>query len=624
MNEGDDADEIPGMEVFPENNERVQAQKKRDIRVIIGNPPYSAKQESANDDNPNLKYPELDKRVADTYAAGSAAANKGSLYDSYIKAVRWASDRIGNEGVVCFTTNGGFLDGSAADGLRRSLVDEFSKIIVFNLRGNARTSGEDRRKEADNIFGSGSRASIAITLLVKDPKAKQQGQLLYHDIGDYLSREEKLAMIRDAGTMGTLEVTAITPNDAGDWINQRSEEFTEFAPIGTKDKAEVDSPIFANHSRGLETTRDAWTYNFSVPQLVDQIKSTIEFYNDQVAKLAASPPSKGIPEVDLDATKFSWNADSRRDLRNGKKYESRTGAVRAATYRPFMRLNVYFDKDLNSRQGQMPAMFPTGTEANFGLSLSGIGSAGFAVLAVGATPDVNMFTPTQFFPRYTFAPPAEEGSLFSEGAADEQGRIDNITDATLQRFQSQFGETVTKDAIFFYVYGLLHSPEYRSRFAADLQKMLPRIPMVENWSKFADAGRKFSELHLGYEEVEPYPLTINAPSNPSYRVEKMRFAKNGKEKDRSTIIYNSQITVSDIPEEAYRYMLGARSAVEWIIDRYRLTKDTASGIVNDPNDWADEHGEPRYILDLLGRVVTVSVETMKIVDALPKLEIIED
>ncbi|HNR00622.1 MAG TPA: N-6 DNA methylase, partial [Trueperaceae bacterium] len=273
--------------VLPENSERATKQKALDITVIVGNPPYSAWQESANDANQNLKYPQLDDRIASTYAEHSTATNKNSLYDSYVRAIRWASDRVGDKGIVCFVTNGGFIDGNAADGLRKTLIEEFSSLYVFNLRGNARTSGEQRRKERGNVFGEGTRTNIAISLLVKNPAKSTPGQLYYHDIGDYLSREEKLQTIQELGSIAETPWQSIVPNERHDWINQRGDEFQAFPALG--DKSGNDSfVIFTTYSNGLKTNRDAWAYNFSNAGLAANMMRMVDFYNSQVEDYAAA------------------------------------------------------------------------------------------------------------------------------------------------------------------------------------------------------------------------------------------------------------------------------------------------------------------------------------------------
>jgi len=636
--------QIEGMEVLAGNSERVLRQQKQDITVIIGNPPYSVGQESQNDNNQNLKYEVLDERIKNTYAKRSTATNKNSLYDSYIRAIRWASDRIKGEGVIAYVSNGGYIDGNTADGLRKSLVDEFDAIYCYNLRGNQRTAGEQSRKEGGKIFGSGSRNTVAILILVKSGKNSGTGTgctLYYRDIGDYLSREDKLRIL-SSQSLDTVDWQQITPNAAGDWINQRDERFASFQAIGEKDTALRASAIFELHSSGLKTGRDPWIYNFSKRKLMENVESMIDFYNEQVrgfvehckAQNIVNPTSDQVESfIDLDPKKISWNEADRDRIRKGTLYSFDQKSILTCTYRPFSKQWVYFNHLLNQRTYQLPNMFPIPEHENFGFYITGVGSdKPFSVQAVDHLPDLAYWGSSngQFFPRYTYRELGKGDDLFS--ASEGEGgykKIDNITDAALATYRTAYADsTITKDDIFYYTYGLLHSPEYRERFAADLKKSLPRIPKVRDFRGYAEAGRKLAELHLHYEQVEPYQgivETVNGdatgtPPRELYRVTKMKIPKVKGKPDRSTIVYNNRVTLTNIPEEAYRYQLGARSAIEWIIDRYQVRVDKASGIVNDPNDWSDD---PRYIIDLLKRIVTVSLETMKIVDQLPPLDILE-
>lgn len=630
-----------GMEVLEGNSERAKRQKAQPIMVVIGNPPYSVGQDSQNDDNQNVKYETLDARIAATYAALSTATNKNSLYDSYIRAIRWASDRVKDEGIVAFVSNGGYIDGNTADGLRKSLAQEFDAIYCYNLRGNQRTAGELSRKEGGKIFGSGSRNTVAILLLVKGAKgpADTGRALRYRDIGDCLSREDKLRIL-SAQDLESVPWEEITPNAEGDWVNQRDERFAQFQPIGDKDRNFAANAIFEIYSSGLKTGRDSWVYNFSKQRLTENVSSMIDFYNDQVASFVRHARAAGLARptanaaeafIDYDATRFSWNRIDKSNAARGVTYTFDEGREYVGAYRPFARQHVVFDARLNDMVYQLNRLFPTADHANVGFYVTGMGSdKPFSAHMVNAIPDLAYWGSSngQFFPRYTYRELTVDGG-FDFDAEDSYERIDNITDAALAAYRKAYGDpSITKDDIFFYTYGLLHSPEYRSTFAADLKKSLPRIPKAQDFRGFAAAGRQLSDLHLGYEAAAPYAgivedvkgATSATPAAELYRVTKMKIPKVKGQTDRSTIIYNTRVTLSNIPEEAYRYQLGARSAIEWIIDRYRVKTDSASGIVNDPNDWSED---PRYIIDLLKRIVTVSLETMKIVDALPALDIIE-
>ncbi|WP_189061990.1 DEAD/DEAH box helicase [Longimycelium tulufanense] len=623
--------------MFPENNKRVKRQKAQDIRVVIGNPPYSAGQTSQNDANQNQSYPTLDARIADTYVAKSNATSSRTSYDSYIRAIRWASDRITQDGIVCFVSNGGYIDSNSADGFRRDLADEFSAIYCFNLRGNQRTAGELSKKEGGKIFGSGSRSTVAILLLVKSTRHSPSCKIHYRDIGDYLSREQKLAII-DRSSLDTIDWQIVEPNAEGDWVSQRNAAFASFAPIDAKaaDAQANEIPVFKLSSLGLGTNRDAWVYNYSSAALSQNIKRMIEFYNSQVADFAdycqaqkISDPAKHVSKfVNNDATKISWSSSLLPKVARGLRLQFEPDHLVVASYRPFNKQALYFDTHLNHRVGQMPKVFPSPSHDNFGIYYVGVGSAvPFSVLATDSIPDLHTTgagSGGRYFPRYIYEKVDVEVDLFTTNADYEYTRTDNISDEILSDYRMTYGSGISKDDIFYYVYGLLHSSTYRTEFAADLKKALPRIPKVKDFRGFADAGRELVALHVGYEAVAPYPLeeTLTAASGLAertlYRVQQMVFGKGkGATKDRSRIVCNSHVTLSGIPEEAYRYTLGTKSAIEWIMERYQVKTDKASGIVNDPNDWSDD---PRYIIDLLKRVITVSVESVKIIDALPALD----
>ncbi|MEU0573682.1 type ISP restriction/modification enzyme [Dermacoccus sp. NHGro5] len=613
-------------EVFVQNNERLEKLKKLDIQVIVGNPPYSSGQDSANDNNANEKYPDLDAAIRDTYAAKSSATLKNSLYDSYIRAIKWASLRIKDRGIIAYVTNGGWLDSNTADGMRKSLTDEFSDIYVYNLRGNQRTAGEQSRKEGGKIFDAGSRATVAITVLVKDPAKSGPATIHYTDIGDYLTREQKLGKVSEAVDITRLETATITPSEHGDWVSQRREDFVRYLPL--------DGGIFAVSGPGLKTNRDAWVYNFGDTALKQNtMRATRAFTRAQ-----------GGARTD-DPTEIKWSSGLEARLLRGESLRDTETTSTVAVYRPFQKVRFLEDLRWTDRPGLVAELFSVGQSPAFVVPMPGSMAPPFLALAVSSAFDAGLAgtAAVRCFGRWRSIH-RDPAMLDIEASQTEYGggrdrRLDNITDEALAKFQAAYGPSIMKDDIFFYVYGLLHSPDYRETYAADLKKMLPRIPLVEDAQPFIAAGRKLSELHLGYESVEPYPLEgIGAqPADGQdpyafYAVgdKKMRFGKSspeqkaaGERQDRTTIHYNGHITLSGIPQEAYRYMLGSRSAIEWIIDRYYIKTDKASGIVNDPNDWSKEVGDSRYIIDLLARIVTVSLETMTIVDALPSLAIRE-
>jgi predicted helicase len=613
--DGDALDE----RMFTSNSDRVVEQNALDIRVIIGNPPYSVGQTSGNDNNANLSYKTLDASIRDSYVASSASTSPRSMYDSYIRAIRWASNRVlGSEqgGVVCYVSNGGYLDASAADGLRRTLSREFHDIYVYNLRGNARSAGEMRRKEKDNIFGEGSKTTVAILLLIKRPGTVTDSALHYKDIGDYLTRDEKLTTV-DSASLSTLDWQTITPNPEGDWINQRDPNYDTYNPLIAKQQGS-GAPIFAEMSAGVQSNRDAWVYNYSEIALTANIDGMVQNYNSLV--------EAGVEAPNRDSMEIAWSRKLETSFARRKALSFDATRIRVASYRPFQKSALYFGGGLNEDTRQMPRFFPDTKRGSIGFYLTSASShfPTFAAIATDCIPDLHFVDSGQFFARYSYT------QLDPNQLLAEPERLDNITDWALGEYQHEYGVQVTKDDIFFYVYGLLHSPEYRERYAADLKKQLPRIPMVpgrDRFEAFVDAGRTLSELHVGYETVEPYPLTesirLGAPEDEFERfaVQKMKYAGKAGAWNKTRITYNAFIDIDGIPEDAQRYMLGSRSALDWIIERYQVKTDKASGIVNDPNDWSREHEQPRYIIDLIGRITRVSLDTMKIVDGLPDLGI---
>lgn len=614
---------------FRANSERAERELEQDIRVIVMNPPYSSGQNSANDNNQNEKYPKLDERIAETYAQNSSGTNKNSIYDSYIRAIRWASDRVKDSGVIAFVSNGSFIDGNAADGLRKCLVGEFSKLYVYNLRGNARTSGETRKREAGNVFGGGSRTPVTICVLVKDPSHTGEAVLHYRDIGDYLSREEKLDIIAQEGSIAHTEWEVIVPNEAADWINQRDEKYDTYQPIGDKaTKGKPNTPgVFQLYSNGLKSNRDPWVYNFSARAVEENMHRMIEFYNSQI----------GVEQPDMDSTKIAWNRSLLTFRAQGRALAFEQESMRNSLYRPFCKQTAYFNRELNDMVYQLPKLFPTPAHKNIAFGFTGRGATKeFSVLMVDTLPDLESISKAQWMSLYTYEPVVENDgglnlNLGGGEVVDGYTRKENITDATLDTYRSTYGdEGIAKEDIFYYIYALLHHSEYREKYAADLKKMLPRIPLAKGFWEYSRVGRALAELHLGYESVEPYPLdevaSSPAPESPEerfefYRVQKLQF---GPKKDKTRIKYNGHLTLKGIPEEAYEYQVNGRSALEWVIDRYQVKTDKKSLITNDPNDYCRAVNDPRYIVDLIKRLVTVSLETQKLVGTLPRFEVLED
>ncbi len=613
--------------VFPQNNQRVVKQKKSPIRVVIGNPPYSVGQESMNDNNSNVKYPTLDGRIAQTYVTGSNTQLLRSLYDSYIRAIRWATDRIGESGVVGFVTNGSFIDNKAMDGFRKSLVDEYSTIYVFNLRGNARTSGELRKKERGNVFGEGSRTPVAITILIKNPKHTGSTNVFYFDIGDYLTREDKLSKIESLKSIEGISWDRVVIDEYGDWINQRDESFMTFDAMGDK-RAPSGKEIFDLYSTGVKTNRDVWAYNFSKQYLSETTGRMIDNYNKIVESLRSADKVKGnlgvnalqgFVEKNSDPAKISWDRSLIKILSKRQNIEFEASSIRPCLYRPYSKKYLYFNKDLNNDQNQIPRIFPTEQTSNLIMSMNYNPLKPFGLIMTDLIPDVQLSGNGQCFPLYYFdirktdtAP-----SLFEENT-DASTKKSSISDGTLLKYQKAYGKDVTVEDIFFYLYGLLHSKKYRNRFRTELGKSLPRIPMAKDFWVFSKAGKKLSDLHVDYEKAPVMNLQgLSDASRQIKSVQRLRYDKSSGDVDRTRLIVNDSLVLTDIPIEAHDYDISGRSALDWVVDRFEIKKDIDSNIIQDPNSWSTE---PSYGVNLIGRITHISVETIKIIESLPDFE----
>ena len=615
-------------EMFPVNQERIDRQAELDFLAIVGNPPYSAGQRSANDNAANVPYPHLDDRIAETYAKGSTAQLKNALYDSYIRAIRWASDRIGDRGVIGFITNGGWLDGGSTAGVRQCLHDEFGNLYVLNMRGDQRTSGELSRREGGKLFGAGSRAPIAISVFVKNPGKGDRGVIHYHDIGDYLTREEKLARLA-AFAKGERAIPwkRIEPDSYGDWINQRDPAFDTYVPLGDKKTKGVDT-VFRLYSNGLKTNRDAWCFNASRGELERNVRRSLGFYNGEVERYARDGRVERVSDfIEKDPKQFSWDRQQRNWVSKGRRIDYQSNAVRQSIYRPFHKQWTYFHRTYNNCVYRQPAIFPRPDSKNRVICVSGIGAKVVSCLMVDVLPDLEVVSKSQCFPRYAY----------SEDRDGEVEQLSNINNLALQAFRDAYidlADEIDADSVFDYIYGLMHSPDYQQRFGKNLLKQLPRIPLVKDagdFFAFAEAGATLGDLHVNYEQADLFPAPVNGKpfnrrsfSDEDLWVEKMRFGgKRGS--DRSTIQYNHRITVSGIPEEAYDYSVNGRSPVEWVVDRQRVSTHKASGIVNDANRYAVETvGDVAYPLEMLLRAITVGVKTSRIIEQLPPLRLIGD
>ena len=589
-----------------ENTDRVERQKQADMFVVIGNPPYNAWQVNDSDNNRNRKYETMDKRILDTYAADSKAQLKNALYDPYIKAIRWAADRIGHEGIVAFVTNNGFVDGLAFDGMRKHLAEDFDSIFVLDLGGNARKG----LKVSDaNVFGI--RVGVSINLFVKcKQKQTETPQIFYHRTDDLWNKTKKFDFMNEQKHTGNIAWQEIEPNTKNTWLTEGLHaEFDTFIPIGTKEtkaqKGIAKDVIFKSFSSGVKTGRDTWVNNYNRNVLINNIKNMIDTYNSEMDRWQRREKQevKVNDFVRYDDTRIKWDRELRQHLQRGRRAEFAESKVRNSLYRPYVKTNLFFDRVLNNCVYLFPSFFPTQqTEEENRLIWLKVGSDWpmFPLMATQIT-DLLPQSGSQCFPFYTYN---EDGS----------GRKENITDWALAEFRKEYkDDTITKWDIFHYNYGILHHPEYRDKYQANLRRDLPHIPFAPDFWGFANAGEKLADLHVNYESVPKYDglQYIETPGVPvDWRVEKMRLSK-----DKTQLKYNEFLMIDGIPAETYEYRLGTRSALEWVIDQYRVKTDKRSGIVNDPNR-ADE---PRYIVDLIAKVVYVSLETNEIVNGLPEL-----
>ena len=634
MSEPDDQSDL-GM--FIDNTERVWDQEALDITVCVSNPPWSAGQQNANDDAANEHYPALENRIRETYSARTTASNKRQLMDSYVKAFRWASDRIGNEGIVCFVSNAGWLRSEIGAGIRRSFIEEFNTIYVYDFRGNQRTQGEASRKEGGKVFGSGSRAAVAITILVKNPTSSKHGAIHYCEVGDYKTREEKLDLARSLVSADP-KWEPITEDAHGDWLDKRDDSFYDYAPLGvTEGNKKTPLGMFYSWSLGVTTARDSWVWNYSKDQLATNVRHLVDKTNAEIQR------AKGeVSSLSRDPKDYSWSRAWRRYAVNEVEIAFSGDDLQLGSYRPFCKQWLCFSPQMNEVQSLQGRLFPA-AQANETMPNVVIATGIRGTFISASLQDVEFVYHCKCFPLYWYE--KDEGStLFkAEGEKvirDAWGnryvRHDAITDHALAVFREAYPtaflsrklkdgpKELTKEDVFYYVYGILHSPEYRERFATNLQKELPRIPLAEDFEAFSRAGRALADLHLNYESVEPWAqleCTVLPGMDPG-PVTKLAWGKRRDPEtrrlmpDRTRMVYSKDVVVSNIPPQANDYKVNGRSPLEWMVDRYKVTTDKKTGIVNDPNLYSDD---PRYILDLIGRLVTVSMRTLEIVAGLPAL-----
>ena len=596
----------------PENTQRMENQKETPMFVVIGNPPYNMGQVNENDNNKNRKYLTADKRVRETYVKDSKATLRNKLSDPYVKAIRWASDRIDQEGVVAFVTNNSFLDAVAFDGVRQHLAGDFDAIYVLDLGGNVRKNPK-LSGTTHNVFGI--QVGVSIILLVKMyTESDSHVKIYYTRVDEFWRKDQKYRYLEGMEHYGNIEWEPIRPDRRHNWLTEGLHaEFDTFLPIGTKEvkraKEGDGKAIFSLYSSGVVTSRDVLTFSHHLGILRKRVRKFIEIYNSTVDRKRRYDPKGTVEDfIDTNDPRIKWSRQVKASLRKLEVSHFDEAHFRTSMYRPFNLRYLYFDDFWNEERYQLHRIFPTllSEKDNRVICVSGLGSnKPFQTFATSVIPCFDILEKTQCFPYYIYD---EDGS----------NRRENITDWTLDHFRSHYrDDTISKWDIFHYVYGLLHHPHYRERYQANLKRELPRIPFAPDFRAFAEAGARLATIHVGYEEQPEYSLSkVETPDMPlDWRVEKMRLSK-----DKTQLRYNDFLALDGIPAEAFNYRLGNRSALEWVIDQYRVKTDKRSGIVNDPN----REDDPQYILRLIGKVIGVSLETVKIVEGLPELGVGEE
>ncbi len=603
---------IPGFEDLKENKDIKDTLAGQNIRVIIGNPPYSAGAKSENDNNQNLSHPKLEKCVYEKYGKNSTSRNVGkTTRDTLIQSIRMASDLLKDKGVIGFVVNGSFIDSKSADGFRKCVAKEFSHLYVLNLRGNQRTSGEVSKKEGGKIFDSGSRATIAIVFFVKD-NSVSDNTIDYYDIGDYLKREEKLYKLAQFENLDLVPFKEITPNHKGDWINQRNDDFEKLIPL-KRDKTLQNDSVFDINSLGVVSGRDPWVYNFSQKNLIQSVQTCIDTYNADLKRFNArfreafKQRTKGVKSGDLykhlndkeittDKTKIAWVQNLKTQLIKGKKLDDFSQEkISVSLYRPFNKQYFYYERELAWSFCSMKKFFPDKSARNVVINTSSMASRNFSCLIANEITDVHTMADTQAYPLYYY---------------DDLGnRYNAISGYALNLFRRHYkDDSIVEEEIFYYIYAILHHKGYLEKYKNSLAKEAPRIALSEDFKELSILGKELAKLHLNYESGEMHTsvkhnLLESAEVEGYYDVDKMT-----KKGDR--IIYNHNITITKIPQKAFEYVVNGKSAIDWVIERYQKTTDKDSLIENNPNDYAGG----KYVFELLCRVITLSVKSVDLIE----------
>jgi predicted helicase len=596
----------------PENSERVKRQKAAPIFVVIGNPPYNAHQIDENDNNKNRKYEEVDRRIKNTYAADSDATLKNSLGDPYIKAFRWASDRIRDEGIVAYVSNSGFVEGIACDGMRKHLAHDFDALYVLDLGGNVRKN-PTLSGTTHNVFGI--QVGVSIAFLVRYGKRRTTpAKIYYHAVPIDWRREEKTAFLDQSIQLSGIHWELITPDRKNNWVTGELDAgFSDLLPIGSKaaKQSASNAAVFRNYCNGAKSNSDAYVYDFSDDALIRRAKAMVDNYSEELERWRKNGRPRNVERfLKVDEAVLKWVRHTKKILLRDREVEFDKGKIRVGIYRPFCKMHHYFEGAFHEDLYQLDAFFPdeAAEKPNRVLCVNRTQEKPFCALATDCIPNLVMAggfgSTTQCFPFYTY-----DGG---DGA-----RRENIPLSTLVRFKNHYSdEKITKWDIFHYVYAVLHHPEYRTRYAANLRRELPGLPLLGKNAKdfrvYAATGQKLADLHVHYEQATEYPLKRleNCDEPLNWGVEKMRLTK-----DKTALVYNDFLTLAGIPDAAFAYRLGNRSALEWVINQYQTSTDPRSGITNNPN----REDEPDYIVKLIAKVITVSLETQKLIAKLPPL-----
>jgi len=621
--------------VSAENVERIRRQNKKKISVIIGNPPYNAKQENYNFLNPNKVYETIDKRIKNSFIKYGTAQSQIVVYDMYTRFFRWAMDRLGENGIVSFITNNSYIDGRALDGFRKCISDEFQHVYLINLGGNIRElSGKDGifLNEKHTIFGVSAAVGIAIGFFVRDEKAKGQPCRIHyiHPTDIRATRDEKIAFLQSQ-TFDKIKFEIVTPDKKNNWINISSNDFDELIPLSDRDvkAGKSNNAIFKLFSLGIATHRDSWVYDFNREQVEKRVKHLISIYS----KTLADPNYKGKHSI-------AWDSDLEKYCKNHIKKKYDDNNIKKSLFRPYVQKHLYYDRHFNGRVYQWPDIIGT-DKGNSIITISGIGfNKSFQSLASDAIVCLDALEKTQCLPLYRYN--------------DDGTRVENITDWGLEQFRKKYATTpnplltkegtreargrskkdsrvrkndkaISKEDIFHYVYAVLHNPVYRKKYEINLKREFPRIPLYDDFWQWATWGKQLMDLHVNYEKAKPFALKSivgarhdvpnksngKSPKSRTQRVVSLR-AKLKADKDSGAIIIDDETTLMGVPKEAWEYKLGNRSALEWVLDQYKESTPSDPTIAEKFNTYkfADYKKE---VIELLKKVCTVSVETMKIV-----------